>query len=152
MESLTNTLCLLSLQHTQCVCGHGGCVGKSSCVLEILGRARVVYKWRKCLLEGMHGGLWAAGRNYACRQHLLLGEGLSLEQNNCILEELSPMHHFCLSARCILAACDMSTHELRWKPNLPLHQKQVHGKRKAVILTQQGVIAPPARKPTQMQR
>lgn len=95
MESLTNTLCLLSLQHTQCVCGHGGCVGKSSCVLEILGRARVVYKWRKCLLEGMHGGLWAAGRNYACRQHLLLGEGLSLEQNNCILEELSPMHHFC---------------------------------------------------------
>lgn len=152
MESLTNTLCLLSLQHTQCVCGHRGCVGKSSCVLEILENARVVYKWRKCLLEGMHGGLWAAGRSCVCRQHLLLGEGLSLEQNNCILEELSPTHHFCPSARCILAACDMLTHELWWKPNLPLHQKQVHGKRKAVILTQQGVIAPPARKPTRMQR
>lgn len=37
----------------------------------------------KCLQE-MHGGLWTAGRSCICRPHLLQGEGLSLEQNNCL--------------------------------------------------------------------
>lgn len=59
----------------------------------------------------MHGGLWAPGRSCICWQHLLLGEDLPLEQNNPLLQELCPMHHFQPLARCILAACDILTDE-----------------------------------------
>ena len=80
---------------------------KTSCIMKILGRARLACKQRKCLLKEMHGGLWAVGRSCVCWQQLLLGEDLPLEQNNLLLQEIYQMHHFQPLARCILAACDI---------------------------------------------